>query len=213
LSRLCCVGARLALREQLLEGLTLPADFSALGDDELRELRSALRELEAAVSFWRRLFQGWLDLVEAGRQVQSEEEPGEPTSHPENDSEEGAEPRAAKGASDLPEFVERIGRYLLGRQDAGALPHPWRYPPYAPPASEELIERVRLTLEKYVDMSRVAAAVSASLLSGEPCDPEETERLRAVESELSQARRELHQAVDRIQQEVIRRIQEGGWKA
>jgi hypothetical protein len=153
---------------------------------ELRERRQACQEVETSLSYFRRLIQGRLDIVHA----------------------EISRREAGGAASDLGDLIERLPSILAERTGpagpAGQAATSGRGPlpeVIAPPDVDELARQ----LNGVVDADRLASLPSRT-----------DEEVRALADELTQLertvsaqRRGVHERIDALQEEIVRRYKSG----
>lgn len=151
-----------------------PTYVSQLGDielDELRHRRDTAEDVEAQISYYRRLLHGRMDLIDFEQRRRR-----------------GEEERTILEA--LPEILAK--GMILGSEPN--LRHIETMPPLPSVTGRRLIDKV------------MDDGILASLpeLSDEELT-EAMERLREVETQLSGQRRQLHQVIDELQDEIVAR--------
>ncbi len=154
-------------------------DLEGLPLPELRSKRAACAELETELSYLRRLVQARIDLV----------------------MDESERRQLGQAGSSRDELVERLPR-ILGEHDRSA--GPGRLPAFLAPA-----EQAQLDLA-----ARVEALLPSDRLASLPSLPakaldEVLEALTQLERQVSTERRSLHDILDRIQEELVRRYRSG----
>jgi hypothetical protein len=153
------------LEPEYLEGLT---EFSL---DELRGRRDTAEDVEAQISYYRRLLHGRMDLLDFEQRRRR-----------------GEETRSIREA--LPEILAK--GMILGSEPT--LKHIETMPPLPSVTGRRLIDKIMddgvlANLPDLADEEIVEAIV----------------RLREVETELSGQRRQLHQVIDALQDEIVSR--------
>ncbi len=147
------------------------ADLDSLTLDEVRQRRDTAEDVEAQISYYRRLLHGRMDLLnfEARRRA-------------------GEEERTLLEA--LPEILA-TGMILGGEPN---LRHIETMPPIPTTTGRRLIDRI------------MDDGILADLpdLSDDEID-EALNRLREVESGMSQQRKQLHEVIDSLQEEIVAR--------
>lgn len=153
------------LEPEYLEGL------NDLELDEVRRRRDTAEDVEAQISYYRRLLHGRMDLIDFEMRRRS-----------------GQEDRTLLEA--LPEILAR--GMVLGSEPA--LKHIETMPPLPSVTGRRLIDKI------------MDDGVLASLpeLTDDELN-EAVDRLREVETQLSGQRRQLHQVIDKLQDEIITR--------
>lgn len=152
--------------------------------DDIRSWRSTCQEVEAKVSFLRRMVQGRLDIVRADQRRRSE----------------GLEP------TDLTSLVDQLPQILAdrpaGRAATGSGPSPGRLPTsILPPDDEELTA----ALDAIVD---TATLVTLAELPDDDLGLL-ADRLVGLETEVSRRRQELFACIDGLAAELARRYRTG----
>lgn len=153
--------------------------------EELRATRTEVQEAEVAVSYVRRVVQGRLDIVEAERRRRS----GAAAS--EDPTEE-----AGSLVEDLPGILADPGH---GGRTAG----PGRLPMHIDPGHQA--DTLVADLDREVDPNKLAEIGG---LSDAELDVV-AESLRTIEHQLSAQRHALHERLDALQAEMVRRYQSG----
>jgi hypothetical protein len=153
------------LEPEYLEGLT------ELSLDELRGRRDTAEDVEAQISYYRRLLHGRMDLLDFEQRRRR-----------------GEETRSIREA--LPEILAK--GMILGSEPT--LKHIETMPPLPSVTGRRLIDKIMddgvlANLPDLADEEIVEAIV----------------RLREVETELSGQRRQLHQVIDALQDEIVSR--------
>lgn len=155
--------------------------------EDLRSLRGELQEAEDTVSYVRRMVQGRLDIVGAERERRS---------------------GAAHAGSGAPSeehgsIVEELPGILADPAHSGRTSGPGRLPMHIAPGAEA--DALVAEVDRQVDPTKLAALDS---LSGAEL-AELTESLASIERQLSDQRRALHQRLDALQAEMVRRYRSG----
>lgn len=151
---------------------------------ELRTLRSSVQEAEGALSYIRRLVQGRLDIVAAERARRAE----------------GRD--RAEGDQDPAALVDSLSSILADsgvRGGAGSGRLPMQMNP------GEQAAALVADLDRRIDAGKLTDLASVP-------DPELvdlTEELAAIERQMSDHRRALHERIDRLQAELVRRYRSG----
>ena len=155
--------------------------------EDLRSLRGELQELEDAVSYVRRVVQGRLDIVGAERERRSGATRG------------GSGSQGEEHGS----IVEDLPGILADPAHSGRASGPGRLPMHIAPGAgaDALVAEV----DRQVDPTKLTAAdsISDSELDGL------TDSLASIERELSDQRHALHQRLDTLQAEMVRRYRSG----
>lgn len=155
----------IVLEPEYLDGL------SNLDLDELRRRRVTAEDVEAQISYYRRLLHGRMDLLDFEQRRRR-----------------GEEERSILDA--LPEILAK--GMILGTEPT--LKHIETMPPLPSVTGRRLIDKIMddgvLTSLPELTDEEIAEAL---------------ERLREVESELSVQRRQLHQVIDTLQEEMVSR--------
>ncbi|MHB8295274.1 MAG: RsiG family protein [Acidimicrobiales bacterium] len=181
-----------------LLGSSYTSGLPELGVAELRERRARCQDVELGLSYLRRLLQGRLDIV-----------------HAEMDS------RAGGASSDVASLVEQLPKILGGRSEAhrsqDARPAEALGPGSGP--AGQLRERPLGSLGPD-DAEAIAASAGAGLAAGAEVMARLPEmgaaELEAISSELgslersvSAKRRRVHEVIDALQAELVRRYKAG----
>ncbi|MGI9596707.1 MAG: hypothetical protein ACR2QK_11135 [Acidimicrobiales bacterium] len=179
---------------QRLLAADLLTDFASKSMDRLRSLRIQLNEAEADVSFIRRVTQGRLDIV--GHEVERR-----------SGGAESVDPVAAEADTrssllfEMPEILtDAAGGSGQGPRSAGAVGR-----------AVTVVEPGQIALSMVEQLDGIA---SPSQLSGIQAVHEADladlfDALREFELELSSIRRQLHDRIDTIQDEIARRYRDG----
>jgi hypothetical protein len=147
---------------------------------DIRAMRSRCEQVEAAVSFGRRVLHGRLDLLESDLDRR----------------------RAGKATDDLGDLVNRMPSIL---RDVHGRPASSQHRPVPAVPAECVDERMVAVLDAVAGpatLSHLGELGDAEL-------QRIAERLRELERQLSQARRSLHEVIDVLQQEISARYQRG----
>ena len=155
----------IVLEPSYLEGL------SEVGLDELRQRRTTTADVEAQVSYYRRLIHGRMDLLNFELRRRS-----------------GEEERTLLEA--LPEIL--ASGMILGSEPS--LKHIETMPPIPTKTGRRLIDKIMDD----------GVLIQLPELSREEID-EALDRLRDVETQLSNQRKELHHVIDTLQDEIVGR--------
>lgn len=155
--------------------------------DELRSLRGELQQFEDAVSYVRRVVQGRLDIVGAERGRRSGSAPG------------GSGAQGGEHGS----IVEDLPGILADPAHSGRASGPGRLPMHIAPGSEA--DGLVAEVDRQVDPTKLTSleSISDSELDGL------TDSLASLERELSDQRHALHQRLDALQAEMVRRYRSG----
>ena len=175
-----------------LQRFLAPTFLEAIGTRPMEELRSArteVQEAEVAVSYVRRVVQGRLDIVEAERRRRSD--PGEADGGPDHAGEDHAS------------IVEDLPGILADPGHSGRAAGPGRLPMHMDPGrhAEDLVAGV----DREVDPNMLTELDSLSeseldVVAGS---------LRDIEHQLSAQRHSLHELLDVLQAEMVRRYRSG----
>jgi len=152
-----------------------------LSVEELRRRREQYQRVESALSFGRRLVQGRCDIVAAERARRAEGSP----------------------PLDLDALVARLPSILGERAPAasrGAI-----HPAAAPPIDILAVTGLPADLDAIVDARRLASLPEL----GDGQIESIAEALGRLERKVSDMRRSVHQRIDALQEEVVRRYQRG----
>lgn len=158
--------------------------------EELRQSRAELQEAEGVLSYVRRLVQGRLDIVAAERAHRAEVRSG------------AGDQTSPEGASVLAPLVDRLPSILADSGQRGGI-GVGRLPMQLDPGAQAAGLVAELDAE--VDPAKLTALTSvadAELL-------ELTDQLAAIERRVSDNRRQLHERIDALQAELVRRYRTG----
>ncbi|MGC8628095.1 MAG: hypothetical protein ACP5VR_11230 [Acidimicrobiales bacterium] len=155
------------------------ADLEKLPIDELRARRAACAELEVELSYLRRLAQARIDLV----------------------LDESERRRRGEPEPEREQLVERLAR-VLGEHDRSQ--GPGRLPAFLAPAEEAQL-RLAARAEELLPSGQLAtlSALPSARLG------ELLGALSQLERSVSNERRSLHDILDRLQEELVRRYRSG----
>ncbi len=180
------------VKERCLE--ILRNDLSVYSVEDLRAKRSELQAIETSLSIMRRISQGWLDISHAGL-IDKTDLGGE----------------AELSVADIHDLVNR----LPGILSQASLADPSRLQVSSPTGNDHDVD---LFEELNSVVSNVLEGKSVGELTNLEADQAKriTERLANFERELSDSRRKCHEAIDVIQEEIVRRYKLGkasadGW--
>ena len=154
--------------------------------EDLRSLRGQLQQAEDGVSYVRRVVQGRLDIVGAERQRRS-----------------GPADAGSAGGEEHSSIVEDLPGILADPAHSGRGSGPGRLPMHIAPGVEadELVAEV----DRQVDPTRLTALDD---LPEAELD-ELMDSLASLERQLSDQRHALHQSLDALQAEMVRRYRSG----
>jgi hypothetical protein len=162
------------IRRDFLEGI----DAKSL--TEVREMRAECEQVEAALSFSRRVLHGRLDIVASERERR----------------------RSGQGGPELDELVERLPSILVDHQARPASPQTRLVLTPAPECvTDELVE--------LLDSVAGPATLSHLGELGDGELDALVEQLAGLERQLSEARRGLHERIDSLQREITGRYERG----
>ena len=153
--------------------------------EDLRATRAEVQEAEVAVSYVRRVVQGRLDIVRAERKRRSG---GVASDDP---------------AEEAGSLVEDLPGILADSSHGGRTSGPGRLPMHIDPGQQA--DTLVADLDREVDPNRLT---EIGTLSDAEIDVV-TDSLRAIERQLSDQRHALHERLDALQAEMVRRYQSG----
>jgi hypothetical protein len=155
--------------------------------EELRSLRGELQQAEDAVSYVRRVVQGRLDIVGAERGRRSGAASGGPGGQGQQHG----------------SIVEDLPGILADPAHSGRASGPGRLPMHIAPGAEA--DALIAEVDRQVDPTKLTAldSISDSELDGL------TDALASIERQLSDQRHALHQRLDALQAEMVRRYRSG----
>ena len=155
--------------------------------EDLRSLRGDLQQAEDTVSYVRRMVQGRLDIVGAERHRRS------------GAGGDGAGAESEEHGS----IVEDLPGILADPAHSGRGSGPGRLPMHIAPAAEA--DALVAEVDRQVDPTKLAELDSISDVELDAL----TDSLASIERQLSDQRRALHQRLDALQAEMVRRYRSG----